>query len=115
MHFRETNTDPSMHFRKANSDPSMHFRKANTELLSLFYSQLYSQFHFNFTSVFTPSFNPNITANLLHRDKGIVICVLYLVFFSAAKLLAYSSHPIKPAGKDQQFRMIAPGGHPSKY
>ena len=36
MHFRQTNTEPSIHFRKANTDPSMHFREANTEFLFLF-------------------------------------------------------------------------------
>ena len=114
IHFRETNTEPSMHFRKANTDPSMHFRKANTEFWSKFTSQLYSNSTSNFISVFTPNFNPKLTSNLLHNDKGNVICVLYIVFFSAAKYLAHSSQPTKPAGKDQHFRMFAPGGHPSK-
>ena len=38
-----------------------------------------------FTPVFTPSFNPNKTTNLLHHDKHFTLCVLYNVFFSAAK------------------------------
>ena len=71
-------------------------------------------FTLNFTSVFTPSFNPNITTNLSHHDKDNVICVWYIVFFSAAKQLADSSQPIEPAEKDRHFRMFAPGVNPTK-
>ena len=108
MNFRETNTELSMHFRKANTDPSMNFRKVNTELLLLVLLPtiltIYSQLYFSFT----PSLNINITTNLLHH-------VSYIVFFSAAKYLAHSSHSMEHAGKDRHFRMFAPGGHPSKY
>ena len=81
-------------------------------------------FIYKFTPIFTPTFNPNITCNLLHHNKCNVICparnrklrflycVLYIVFFSVAKQLAYSSQPMKPAGKDRHFRMFALGGHP---
>ena len=60
----------------------------------------------NFTSVFTSSFNPNLTTNLLHHDKGNEICVSDVVFFSAAKQLAYSSQPMEPAGKDQHLECL---------
>ena len=82
MHFRETNTEPSMQFRKANTDPNMHFQKAITEFLLL--ALLPTLLPISL-SVFTPSFNPYITTNLLHHDKGNATCVIYIVFFSAAK------------------------------
>ena len=77
-----------MHFRETNMEPSMYFRKANIEFLLVFASLTHNytpNFTSNFISVFTPSFNLNLTYNLLHHDKGSVICVSYIVFFSAAK------------------------------
>ena len=56
----------AIHFRKTNTDPSMHFRKADTE----FFLPVLLQTA-NFTSKFTPSYIPKI--NLLHHDECNII------------------------------------------
>ena len=86
MNFRETYTKSSILFRKANMDPTMNFRKVNTDfLLLVLLPTLLAVSPSNFTPVFTHSFNPKITNNLLHQNKGNVIWVSYIFFFSAAK------------------------------
>ena len=71
-----------------------------------------------FTSMFTSGFfspilHLNITTSFFHHNKGIVLCVSYIVY--NAKQLAYSSQPTETAGKNRNFSIFAPSYHIMSY